>query len=667
MMIIENVINEITQSLEEVLSYYKLTKSEVNFEINEPHVKNFGDLSTNICFLLAKKLKKSPTEIAEFIVNFILPSSRILIDKNGLIEAVSFVSPGFINFKINNKLLVSVFLKEVTNNQAFDTENDNNFDSNEMILIEHTSVNPNKALHVGHLRNAIIGDCLFRLLRKAGKVVKVINYIDDSGVQVADIIVGFVHLGFSSKLDDQESSEKETKFDHYCGNEIYVKTNELYQSRPDLEIKRKIILKELENPESETSLFTKTIVDRVLIDQLRTCWKLKSRYDLLCFESQIVQSNLWNDIFSILRDKQIIYYEKEGKNAGCWVYKSTKEGDKVLVRSDSTLTYFAKDIPFAVWKLGYLRNPFDYIFYTRQWDSSILYKTNIEKNLNDSFESNSDFEKKRTSDFSRIGKVITIIDSRQERLQNLLVEILGKLGMNSSKYRYLGYEPVILSQSSLDSLGIVGKDKNSLHMSGRKGIYIEADAALNILEQRAKAETKNRNPDLPAEEIAFISKEISISAIRYFFVKFDLGKMITFDVNESLSLEGDTASYIQYAYARGKRVENKITEANFLKKQIDFENPSEILDFSTAEIDLIKHVCRYDIELKQAANNIDPKALSKYLFQLATLFNNFYEKSPILKEKDQNLASYRALVLNSTLEILKRCMDIIGITPLNRM
>lgn len=666
-MIVENVINEINRSLEEVLTYYNLDRSEVNFEITEPHVKNFGDFSSNISFLLAKKLKKSPNEIAEFIVNAILPTRRILMDKNGLIEAVSFVKPGFINFKVNNKLFLSEFLKEVTNHPTSESENNNNSSSNEMILIEHTSVNPNKALHVGHLRNAIIGDCLFRLLRKAGKDVRVINYIDDSGGQVADIIVGFKHVGFSTNLDDQKSSEKETKFDHYCGNEIYVKTNELYKSRPDLEIKRKMILKELENPESETSLFTKTIVDRVLIDQLKTCWKLKSRYDLLSFESQIVQSNLWNDIFSILRDKQIIYEERVGKNAGCWVYKSTKEGDKVLVRSDSTLTYFAKDIPFAVWKLGYLRNPFDYVFYTRQWDSSILYKTKIKKNRNDPFESNSDFEKESIIDFSRISKVITIIDSRQERLQNLLVEILGKLGMDSSKYRYLGYEPVILSQNSLDSLGIVGNDKSSLHMSGRKGIYIEADAALGILEQRAKAETINRNIDLSEEEIAFISKEISISAIRYFFIKFDFGKMITFDIDESLSLEGDTASYIQYAYARGKRVENKITEAIFTNKQINFENPSEILDFSAAEIDLIKHVCRYDMELKQAANNIDPKALSKYLLQLATLFNNFYEKSPILREKDQSLARYRALILNATLEILNCCMDIIGITPLTRM
>ncbi|HKX97105.1 MAG TPA: arginine--tRNA ligase [Candidatus Nitrosocosmicus sp.] len=665
-MIIENVISEIRLSLEVVLTFYNLTKSEINFEISEPHVKDFGDFSTNICFLLAKKLKKSPYEIAEHIVNTILPTSSILMNKNGLIESVSFVNPGFINFKINNKVFVREFFKKVANNPKSEPENKDFSEPYELILIEHTSVNPNKALHVGHLRNAVIGDCLYRILRTAGKDVRVINYIDDSGVQVADIIVGFKHAGFSTRIDDQEIPKEKTKFDHYCGNEIYVKTNDLYKNRPDLVIKRKSILKELEDPESETSRFTQTIVDRVLRDQLTTCWNLRCRYDLLSFESQIVQSNLWTDIFLILRDKEIIYYEKVGKNAGCWMYKSAKEGDKVLVRSDLTLTYFAKDIPFAVWKLGYLRNPFDYVFYANQWDASILYRTNIKKNRCEISEAKSDSGKETMIDFNRVSKVITIIDSRQERLQNLLVEILGKLGMDS-KYKYLGYEPVILSQNSLDSLGISADDKNSLHMSGRKGIYIEADRALSILEERSKVETRNRNPELSEEEIAFISKQMSISAIRYFFIKFDLGKMITFDINESLSLEGDTASYIQYAYARGKRVEDKKIEANLLKKQNKLENRIEILDFSSTEIELIKHLCRYEIELNQAANNIDPKVLSKYLFELATMFNNFYEKSPILKEKNEMLATHRALILNSTLEILKRCMNIIGITPLMRM
>ncbi len=408
-------------------------------------------------------------------------------------------------------MFIREFFNEVANNPKFEPENKNFSNLNELILIEHTSVNPNKALHVGHLRNAVIGDCLYRILKTAGKDVKVINYIDDSGVQVADIIVGFKHAGFSTKVDNQEVSKDKIKFDHYCGNEIYVKTNDLYKSRPDLEIKRKMILKELENPESETSLFTQTIVDKVLKDQLKTSWNLRCRYDLLSFESQIVQSNLWTDIFSILRDNEIIHYEKVGKNAGCWVYKSEKEGDKVLVRSDLTLTYFAKDIPFAVWKLGFLRNPFDYVFYANQWDTSILYRMSIKKNRTKTLDAISDSRKESMFDFNRISKVITIIDSRQERLQNLLLEILGKLGMDS-KYRYLGYEPVILGQSSVESLGISGEDKNSLHMSGRKGIYIEADRALSILEERFKGRNKKEESrTLRKRNCIYIERDIHLS------------------------------------------------------------------------------------------------------------------------------------------------------------
>src|SRR6185503_19120860 len=233
-MIVENVIYEIDRFLGGVLEFYNLTKSEVNFEISEPHVKDFGDFSTNICFLLTKKLKKSPYEIADHIVNTILPVSNTLTNRNGLIESVSFVNPGFINFRINNKVFVREFFKAVGNNPKFEPANGTVSSSKELILIEHTSVNPNKALHVGHLRNAVIGDCLYRILKKAGKDVRVINYIDDSGVQVADILVGFLFLKFPV-----EPSDKQIKFDQYCGNEVYVKVNELYEKDPSLIEKRK--------------------------------------------------------------------------------------------------------------------------------------------------------------------------------------------------------------------------------------------------------------------------------------------------------------------------------------------------------------------------------------------------------------------------------------------
>src|SRR6185437_11251743 len=237
--------------------------------------------------------------------------------------------------------------------------------NDDLILIEHTSVNPNKALHVGHVRNAIIGDCLYRLLSITNHNVKVLNYIDDSGLQIADIIVAFKYANISPELKE---NSKHQKFDHYCGQYVYIKINELYATRPDLEIKRKLVLKELEKPDSEISEFTRNIVTKILLDQLETCWNLKCHYDLLNFESQIIQSNLWKDVFSLLKQKDVIKFETTEKNANCWVFSSEKEGDKILVRSDSTVTYFAKDIPYALWKLGHVKNPFQFKIFSKQWD-----------------------------------------------------------------------------------------------------------------------------------------------------------------------------------------------------------------------------------------------------------------------------------------------------------
>lgn len=665
-MIFEEIIGEINQYLEDVLSYFNLKKSEINFEITEPPIKELGDFSTNIAFLLAKTLKKSPVDIAAHLANVLLPD---ILHKSGskkYIRSISFESPGFINFKIRNDVFIQSFLSKVKYNREI-IHIDNHIEKDDgLILIEHTSVNPNKALHVGHLRNAIIGDCIYRLLKVVKKNVRVLNYIDDSGVQVADIIVGLKYGGFKLDFEKTKPSNSKKKFDQYCGNEIYVKINELYPSRPDLEEKRKIILKELEDPKSDTSHFTRQIVTRVLDDQLQTCWKIRCRYDLLNFESQIVQSQLWNTIFETLRNNKIIYYEENGKNAGCWVYKSDTQGEKVLVRSDSTLTYFAKDIPYAVWKLGYLNNPFDFTTYCKQWDSSNLYITSIKKYNYEELNSREGIEKnEKIIDFDKIVKVVTVIDFRQDRLQHLLFEILGKLGINESKYNYLGYEPVILSKNSSEMLGVINDDNKLFHMSGRKGIFIEADLAINILEERSKQAIEIRNPDLSEEHVSYIAREIAISAIRYYFIRFDFGKMITFDINESLSLEGDTAPYIQYSYARGKKIIDKIIE-NDIYRSIEIINlDSE--NFSLVDINLIKHLCKFSVELAQATNSLNPKIIARYLFQLATLFNNFYEGSSILKEKNKILMSARITVLEYTLDILKNCMDIIGITPLKRM
>jgi arginyl-tRNA synthetase len=664
-MILEEVIEEIDGIIREVLTYFEYGNIKPDYDITEPPIPEFGDFSTNICFQLTKVMRKSPILIAEEIVKSKLELCYKWRNRR-YIERASYEKPGFINFDLNKEIFLQEFFnsndKKITNviPRFF---NHNNSDT---IVIEHTSVNPNKALHVGHLRNAIIGDCLYRIFKKIGKEVKVLNYVDDSGLQVADIIVGFKYAGMPSE-EWKTGSINYSKFDQYCGNEVYVKINELYKQRPELIENRSQVMRELEDPLSEISAFTNEIVNKVLIDQLKTTWAFKIHYDLLNFESQIVQSNLWYQLFETLKEKDIVKYETEGKNKGCWVYSSVKEGDKVLIRSDSTLTYFAKDIPYAVWKLGFLKNPFSYKIFASQWDHTYLYSTTLQDKKSKDRQSNPNSNDKFPINFGKISRVITIIDSRQERLQNLMVEILNMLDISSSKYEYLGYEPVVLSKDTMAMLGIKTDNNKAAHMSGRKGIFIEADLALAMLQERAINETKKRNPDLPEGELMRISRDIAVSAIRYYFIKFDFGKIITFDINESLSLEGDTASYIQYAYARGKKIEEKLRNT---QKQIEFLQPLKDLsdiEFSNVEIDLVKHLCKYTVKLKESSEKANPKILAKYLYQLATLFNNFYESSPIISESILTLGKARFIIMQNCMIVFEDCMKIIGVSSLDRM
>ena len=647
-MVFEIIIEEIRQQLKQALPYYNIHEKDINIEITEPHLKEHGDFSSNLAFILSKILKKNPFDIAKDIVYNILPNINVKNNEKSLINHISVEKPGFINFTIDLKIFLRIFFSNIESI----TKMPQYGNVKEVILIEHTSVNPNKALHVGHVRNAIIGDCLYRLLSLTGHNVKVLNYIDDSGLQVADIIVALKYTNIPFEAENESIIKK---FDHYCGNYVYVKINEMYPDRPDLETKRKYILKELENPDSEISDYTQQIVKRVLRDQLETCWNLRCHYDILNFESQLIQSNLWNSIFKILKEKRIIRFETSGKNTGCWVFNSKTEGDKVLVRSDSTITYFAKDIPYAMWKLGHTKNPFELEFFSRQWDNTYLYQTTI-KNTN---KENMDIHHLTDTD---VKKVITIIDSRQERLQSLLVEILNNLGIEKTKYKYLGYEPVTLSNKTAELYGFNLKNKKSTQMSGRKGIFIEADAVLNLLEKKSCEEISKRNEYISEREILELAKEIAVSAIRYYFVKHDLGKIITFDINDSLSLEGDTGPYIQYSYARGKKIYNKLEDKNHCADV----SKSTYLDLTSSEIELIKHLCKFPKTIKESVDNTDTKLVARFLFNLSTLFNNFYEGSPVLKETGIK-KNTRIKILDTTLLIMEHCMNIIGMTPLEKM
>ena len=247
--------------------------------------------------------------------------------------------------------------------------------------------------------------------------------------------MGFKHFGF----DEEPPNGK--KFDHYCGDDVYVKTTQKYELDPSLEEVRKNTLKELEDGDSEIAKFGDLITRKVLSGQLQTCWNLNVSYDCLNFESQIIRSGLWLKIFEKLKDMGLIEFENSGKNAQCWVIRGDgKEEDKVIVRSNGTATYIAKDIPYAAWKLGLLEDPFSYKKYNSNQPES---KTLWETTLDDSNQPSQNFTAQ---------KVVTVIDSRQERLQKIITTLMEKFNSIPNSYVHLGYESVTLSANTAKTL-----------------------------------------------------------------------------------------------------------------------------------------------------------------------------------------------------------------------
>jgi arginyl-tRNA synthetase len=587
----------------------------------------FGDITCNVAFLLAKNLKKTPQEIAqEFASEYNLEND---------LEKVEAHKSGYLNFFINNNSFNNAVLSESLKENYGSIY----IGKNSKLVVEHTSVNPNKALHIGHLRNVVIGDAVSRILSKANYDVKVLNYVDDSGLQVADIIVGFKFGGFS------EAPPAGEKFANYCGDTVYVKTSAKYGSDKDLESRRHEILKELEDPTSETAKFGKTLTRKILADQLDTVWNLGASYDCLNFESEILYSKLWEKIFERMKSENLVRLEAEGDNIGCWILPMENEDDKILVRSNGVATYVAKDIPYAAWKLGVLNDPFNYAKYTTQPNGKILYETTLEETQipKQSFAAN---------------KVITVIDNRQTNLQKIVTNLMSKF-KPESYYVHLGYEAVTLSSETARLLGnkTDGKD---VQMSGRKGLYVNADEIIEKLEKRIFLESKERNDDLDDASLCKISHDVAVGTIRYELIKPDLGKIITFDINTSLKLDGDTCSYIQYSCVRAVRIlEKSGTEPNF---DVQFNQLN-----TEYETNLIKQIGLFEVFVNDAAKNYSPKVIAKYCYDLAVTFSSFYEHVKVLKAETPELINARLCLVLSFKLTLEKALDLLGITVPQRM
>jgi arginyl-tRNA synthetase len=636
----------------EASSLVSLSCEKLSYKIPEelewdfPPTPALGDLSFRTGYQLARVVGKSPGEIVANIAKQI--EETYSTRKRYVLSAEGHPS-GFLNFRLN----ANSFFPEVLNASLDQGYGKINLGMGSSVLVEHTSVNPNKALHVGHLRNVALGDSISRVLVFTNHVVRVLNYVDDSGLQVADVIVGIKYLGLPS-------NNKEKKFDHYAGDDIYVLVNKKYETDSSLAEKRKIILKGIEERDPEIFPLATDVTNRILREQLKTCWRFHAYYDLLVFESDIISSRMWGDVFSALKEKGIAKLETSGTFQGCWIVtiKGEKEGeDKVLVRSDGTATYVAKDIPFAALKIGLVKDRFAYLGYSSQPNGKALWRTDSmrdQKTVDSPVEWGAE-------------KSITAIGSEQSRLQRVILRVLEQLSGQdlSSRYIHLAYSLMTLSSSTVDHL-LKNKDqqdnveRHAVRMSGRKGIYINADDVLDALKRSALVETKKRNPELN-DQVWFdeVSEKIAIAAIRFTLLKQDLDKTITFDLEESLKLVGETGPYMLYTYARANSILSKTVDS---KQKID----AELLN-SKSETDIMTLISKFDLMVEKAAKFLAPKWIAHYAFELCESFNKFYELNRVLQVEQTDLRNTRIALVRSFCNVLEVALGLLGIDVLSRI
>ena len=573
------------------------------------------------------------------------------------------------------------------------------------VVVEHTSVNPNKALHIGHVRNVVVGDSVARILSYSGHDVRVLNYVDDSGAQVADVVVGFEHLGFARE------PPAGMPFDAYCGDEVYVAVTARYDSDPGLKARQSEVLKAIEEGGTDLARAAESVTSRVLECQLRTCWALGAAYDCLNYESQIVKSGMWADAFEAMKAGGTIELESNAasKNVGCWVLRGEGDpegggdpegvedsgaggdpegvedsgaggdpeagggreddefsGDKVIVRSNGTATYVAKDIPYAAWKLGLVGDPFAYEEYVasdgaRQPGGRRLVRTVLR---------DGGAGAGAASPFS--GSLsIAVIDSRQSRLQEIVTGVVGGVGAGGrggegppgeagANHRHLSYESVTLSAATAASLGL-DTGGRAAQMSGRRGLYVSAESILAMLRERARAETLKRNTGLGDDKVGRIADAVAVATLRYEMVRQDLDKVITFDAAKSLSLEGDTASYIQYAHARAARVVEKAGS----RPDMDAADFGALA--GERERALVRAIGMLDVRVAEAAANMSPKVIARYCRDLAVEFNGFYEHVRVIDASDAALSNSRLCLVASFMSALKKALSLIGIDAPTRM
>ena len=646
-----------------------------------PPKPELGDLAFPVCFELAKLVKQATGEkvAPRTIAEKLKPELESLAE----VSRVEIAGAGYINVFFDRAKLLQLFSAKPGLEATGDKDGSK-------MMVEHTSINPNKAAHIGHVRNAVLGDTFVRILQAAGDQVEVQNYIDNTGVQVADVVVGFLHLEAMNleKIKALDASlTPDYPFDYYCWD-LYTEVGLFYRDgdpnnalNPEKLKMRTKVLHAIEEGDNRIAELADYVATRNVECILDTMERLGIRYDLLARESEILHLHFWERAFELMKSKGVIRLETEGRHAGCWVMPfeshtgtDEHESDKIIVRSNGTVTYTGKDIAYQLWKLGKLGLDFHYRVFRQYPDQHTLWVSTTDKKA----------EEKAGVERPHFGggkTVYNVIDSRQSYPQEIVARgvaaVVPEVGEEASVH--FSYEMVALSPAACEELGISLSEEDRtrpyIEMSGRKGLGVKADDLIDQLEAGALTEVQKRNPELSEDALKATAHEVAVAALRYFLLKFTRNTVIAFDFKEALSFEGETGPYCQYAAVRAGSIFRKLDAETLQAAAAALEKIgndddlrtliSEVLsgEIGTEIWSLLMLTQQLDEVIAQCRKSAEPANLAKYTFSVARGFSRFYQRDEnrIVTEKDDVRRAVLITVTQIVRAQLTAALSILGI------
>ena len=617
-------------------------------QTEQPKQPSFGEIAVPAAFQLARQLRKPPKAIA-----------GELAAAAGAIEGVASVEiagNGYLNVRLDRGYYAAGLLSGGEGPRAA---------AGETIIVEHTNINPNKAAHIGHLRNAVLGDTFVRMLRATGRNVEAQNYIDNTGVQVADVVVGFRHLE-NQTTDDVRRLIAAPKFDYYCWD-LYARISSHYAAHPEALQWRRDMLHAIEHGEGGDAEMGHLVADAIVKTHLATMWRLNVVYDVLPRESEILHLQFWATAFELLKERKAIYFENEGKNKGCWVMPGSafrdggggegEEDSKVIVRSNGTVTYVGKDIAYQLWKFGLLGKDFYYHKWHTYPDGHEVWASTAKPHP-------------EAPTFGGGSRVYNVIDSRQSYLQDVVEAGLRALGFETQADNsiHFSYEMVALSPRTCVEMGIELSEEDKrrpyVEVSGRKGLGVKADDLIDKLTEKALEEVTSRHAEESEESRRKSARAIAIAALRYFMLKYTRNSVIAFDFGEALSFTGETGPYAQYATVRARRILGKLAERGEalpeFRSLLSREAMARQLE-SEECWQLLLAASKAELAIERAVASGEPAHVARFAFELAQNFSTFYQKFHVLDEPDAEKRIFLLWMTDYFRMQLERTLGVLGI------